>query len=80
MSAFLSAIFIFWGHILWLSRVVSTIRPAEYYNYSIIVDTTLDSHEMWPQKMKMALRKALVSIFSAQFFENKNTWNTTLVS
>ena len=28
----------------------------------------------------MALRKALVSIFSAQFFENQNTWNTTLVS
>ena len=29
-SAFLSAIFIFWGHIVWLSRVVSMsrIRPA----------------------------------------------------
>ena len=31
------------------------------------------------QKMEMALRKAL-SIFSAQFFENQNAWNTTLVS
>ena len=30
---------IVWGHILWLSRVVSMsrIRPAEYYNYSINV-------------------------------------------
>ena len=30
--------------------------------------------------MALALRKALVSIFSAQFFENQNTWNTPLVS
>ena len=30
--------------------------------------------------MEMALKKVLVSISSAQFFENQNAWNTTLVS
>ena len=54
---------------------IVTILLIKYSN-----DDPLDSCKMWPQKMKMALRKALVSIFSAQFFENQNTWNTPLVS
>ena len=39
-----------------------------------------NSHKIWPKKMKIALRKVLISIFSLRFFENQNTWNTTLVS
>ena len=64
------------------------LTPAQYYinSYnSLLYNTVLvlvlvsDSRKMLPRKMALVLRKALVSIFSAQFFENQNAWNTTLV-
>ena len=44
-SAFLSAIFIFWGHILWLSKVKGA---AEYHNYSIIKFPNIDGNLFVP--------------------------------
>ena len=77
MSVFFSAIFIFGGQILQLSMVVSTMRINMYDIYNallllLIVVTTIDSCKICPPKMKMALKKTLISIFSPQFFENKN--------
>ena len=60
-SAFLSAIFISLG-----SDFVAILADegAEYCNYSInvILSTFICSlsHKIWPQKMKIALRKALI--------------------
>ena len=49
------------------------------FNTLLLWHSCMDSWKSDP-KNEMALRKALVSIFYAQFFENHNTWNTPLVS
>ena len=57
-------------------------KAADYCNNRIVVLLLIYqiATKCDPKKMALALRKALVSIFSAQFFENQNTWNTPLVS
>ena len=55
-----------------INRIV-IIFSSSYSSYYI-------SHKLWPPKMKMTHRNALVSIFFAQFFENQDIWATPLVS
>ena len=89
-SVFLSAIFKFFRHILHFLRLLGlgfAFPTIDYYCYSIIYSGDSEAQtqqtqkcKIWRKKMKKALRKTLVSIFSTQFFQNQNIWATPLVS
>ena len=78
-SVFLSAIFIFshqFFHLLCLLGLCFAFPTIDYYCYSIIYSGDSEAQtqqtqkcKIWRKKMKKALRKTPVSIFSTQFFQ-----------